>query len=170
MRGKQDDLHISILKFGKDRHEEGVTFSALTSHLESLGHKVSPHRLEFYFFDTYEALDPKKRGNSAVMAEQDVPCGLTIDSTFRLIEYEELLHANRSSKIATYFASAALIVSIATASASIYFSKKQLNADTILSQDQLTEILQLRYDDGNLILILEEMIKSQGLILEEVNR
>lgn len=78
MSGKRENLHIAILKFGRDKYEVGVKFSDLTSHLEKLKYKVSRHRLEYYFFETYEAINPRKRGNSGTMAAEDVPCDLSI--------------------------------------------------------------------------------------------
>ena len=166
MSGKRDNLHITILKYGRDKYEAGVKFSDLTNHLKKLDYKVSPHRLEFYFYETYESIDPRKRGNSGTMVAEDVPCALRIESTFRLIDYEELQHANKSSKRATYWASAALAVSIISSISSIYYSRQQMSTPTTIDKNQVAEILQMKYDDHNISQKMEEILKNQELILE----
>ena len=165
---KQDDLHIAILKYGRDKLEVGVTFEELSSHIKKLGYKVSNKRMENYFWDNYEPLDWKERGNPASGIKKRSRFSLTVESTFRLIEYEEFKSANKSSRVAIYFAIAALVVSISATLVSISLSQKQLKSPTTIDQDQLTNILQLKYDNSAIEQKVEEIIKQQKLLLDEM--
>ncbi len=49
---------------------------------------------------------------------------MTIDDKFRLLDYIELHEARRSSIVATWFAAAALVVSVVVGAVSIYLQVK----------------------------------------------
>ncbi len=163
---KKKDLHIAILQYGKERLESGVTFEELRKHIEEAGYDVSKERLESYFWESYESLDRNKRGNSLEMLVPGVKSSLRVESTFRIIEYQEFVNANRSSLIAMGFASAALIVSVISAWHSIQLSKEQLNTAVTVNQDQLDEILKISFDDDEINQKLAEIIRYQKLLDE----
>ncbi len=133
---KKEDLHIAILKFGRDKLEEGVTFDEFKKHVRAGGYDVSKDRLESYFWGNYEPLDRLERGRPQEATNRGSKFSLTVESTFRLIEFEEFQSANRSSRIATWFATAALVVSIIAAGTSIYFSMKQLESASEIDQEE----------------------------------
>jgi hypothetical protein len=128
----KEDLHIAILKFGRaqDRLENGITFEELKDHINKRGYDVNEERLKAYFSESYETIDRKKRGNPLKAIEEGLRFSLSIESTFRMIDYEEFKCANRNSRIATRFATAALLVSILSTGFSIYFSNKQIDSST----------------------------------------
>ena len=168
MSKKREDFHIALLKFGRDKLENGITFEELCEHIKNRGYEVSDERLKAYFWDNYEILDREERGNPSEAIKKGLKFSLTVESTFRLIEYEEFKSANRSSRIATGFATAALIVSIVATGFSIYFSNKQLNASTKIDQDQLNRILQLEFDGSKINQSLAEVIEIQKLQMEQL--
>ena len=168
MSKEREDLHIALLKYGRNRLEDGITFEQLREHIKNRGYKVSDERLKAYFWDNYETLDRQERGSPQGAIEKGLRFSLTVESTFRLIEYEEFKSANRSSRIATGFATAALIVSIVAAGFSIYYSNKQLGASAKIDPDQLERILQLEFDGGRINQRLEELIELQRLQTEQL--
>ena len=163
MSKKNEDLHITLLKFGKDHLEFGVTFQQLQGHIKKRGFDIEEKRLQDYFVENYRSLEITRRGHPIGAADEGLRFSLTVDSTFRLIEHEELKRANQSSRIATYFATAALLVSFIAASFSIYFSNKQLESSTKIDQEQFSQILQLEFDGSKLSQSLEEIIEMQKL-------
>ncbi len=150
MSMKREDLHIALLKYGRDKLENGITFEELREHIRNRGYEVSDDRLKNYVVWNYESLDRQGRSNPLEAIEKGQKFSLTVESTFRMIEYEELKSANHRSRIATGFATAALVVSFVAAICSIYFSDKQLDASTKIDQDQLDRILQLECDGGKI--------------------
>lgn len=133
----KDDLHIAILKFGKDKLEEGVTLQELEAYLSDHGYSIpGKHRLHRLFMECYEAIDSDNRNHPGQSAHSGELFALTVESTFRLLEHQELQSANRSSRRATYFASAALVVAILSACFSIYYSHSQLELAEQLQQEQ----------------------------------
>ena len=167
MSGKRDNLHMAILKYGGDKYDEGVKFSDLKNHIDTQRYPVSELRLKNLFFDSYETLHPEDKKDYNQQFADDVQCALRIDSTFRLIDYEELQHANRSSKKATYWASAALAVSVISSIISIYYSHQQMSTPTTIDPNQVAEILQLKYDDHSISQKMDEILKNQELFLDE---
>jgi len=84
-----EDLHVAILQFGKDRLESGVTFEDVHNHIVTAGYNVSKERMETYIFQTYEPLDRNQNADPLKYLRLGEKFSLTIESTFRLIEYEE---------------------------------------------------------------------------------
>jgi hypothetical protein len=87
-----------------------------------------------------------------------------------MIEHEEFKSANRNSRIATGFATAALIVSIVATGFSIYFSIKQLDAPNKIDQYQLNKILQLKFDGSEINRRLVEVIETQKLQMKQLKK
>ena len=164
----KEDLHIEILKYGKDKLETGVTFDELRTHIKNLGYEVSEYRMRHYLNDNYVIMENEYQGQPWEAMDKGLKFTLSVESTFRLIEYNEFKSANRSSRIATRFATAALLVSIASAWASIHFSMKQLDSETIINTNQLSELLKLKYDDKNIDKNTKTMINNQNLIIQEL--
>lgn len=138
---KKEDLYIEIIKFGESRIESGITFKQLCDHVKGLGYEVAEYRMRRLMNDCYDIMGTELQGTPWEAMDKYLPFTLKVESTFRLIEYREYKSANKSSKVATYFASAALIVSIISAGASIYYSNKQLNTPAKIDSVQLEAIL-----------------------------
>ena len=169
MSKKREDLHIALLKYGQDKLENGISFEELREHIKNRGYEVSDKRLRDHFRDNYDALDQQAQGGDSFGAiEKGLKFALSVESTFRLIEYEEFKNANRSSRIAIGFATAALIVSIVATCFSIYFSNKQLDASTKIDQNQLNRILQMEFDGSNINERLKDVIEMQKLQIEQL--
>ena len=165
MLKKKKDLHIALLKFGRDKLEFGVTFEEFCTHMKDCGYDISIERLALYFWDNYRAfkLEDRPNNSSPESFTTGAKFSLTVEATFRLIEYEEFESANRNSTIATIFAIAALSVSIYSAVYSIRLSQKQLETPTKIDHQQLSKILRLEFDSNNIDQRLEEMIEMQKL-------
>ena len=123
---KNDDPYISILRFGRDRLGSGLTFNELIDHLE----KNVPDYEEtpvLFFFAALFVSHARRRGNPpGIRPSENEVYFLNHEGYFKLLEYEELSEARHSSKIATRIAIAAIIISIVSTSASVYFSIKQI--------------------------------------------
>lgn len=170
MSENKEDLHIAILKYGRDKLESGISFDELCSHIKDKGYDVGKQRLNRYFWENYEEVDRTRKATSEEQAYREQKMSLTVESTFRLIEHEEFQSANINSRNATLFASAALSVSIIAAVASIYFSMKQLNTATIINQDQLTSILSSKYDTSNIEKQITELVKQQSILNKKLEK
>ncbi len=46
---KSEDLHIAILRFGRNKLQEGITSDELEKHIGDIGYDVNKDRLEAYF-------------------------------------------------------------------------------------------------------------------------
>ena len=112
-----DDLYIALLRYGKDHLGESHTPEDLFEVMKDLGFD-SPYlsSIEYFrllFWESFEALD---RNVSSLKSSVWV---LSVDSYFRLLEYEELNEARRSSTRALRWARAAMALSGLLAIASI---------------------------------------------------
>ena len=87
-----------------------------------------------------------------------------------MIDYEEFKSANRNSRIATRFATAALLVSIVSTCFSIYFSNEQIDSKTKINQGQLNKILQLKVDEREITQRLAEVLERQKLQFDQLKK
>lgn len=121
---EKDDLYLRALQYGK-KHE---TFSLIDiAHNLNLTDKQKSRlyrQINNYDIFHYAGL----KGQYQEAGE----LSMSVEDTFRLLEYTELKEARRSSKIATYFASAALVISIISTLTSIYYSHKSMEAKTAI--------------------------------------
>ena len=128
----KENLHIAIIKYGRDNAENGVKFENLNHHIKAKGYQVNEDRLKAYFGEIYETMDLSKRSGSYDDRAKETSV-LTIESTFRLIEYEEFKSANRSSFWATIFAIIAIVIAAFGTYMSIHYSKEQMNSDVSIN-------------------------------------
>jgi len=133
-----DDIHLRVLNFANE-NPSGITIAQLKSEFPD----------DFYWLQreihnknlfTQGERNPYQEGGKLY---------LTFEDRFRLLEHEELKSANQSSKTATYFATAALAVSIFSAGASVYFSLNQEETQTLLNKDQLEQLLSIKNEEIN---------------------
>ena len=105
------DKYIEILEFA-DKHEE-FTFEELCNNInpsepliESLKQQIFKENLFNYKITANSARD-------RMSANESFPMRISLNECFNLLEYRELNEARTSSKTATWFATGALLVSIA---------------------------------------------------------
>lgn len=118
-------IYIRALKFGASR--ETFTIQQLT---ESLGLTeqqefrllVQISNKEIFFHNRSNYIREFREG-------KEVELSLSVEDEFRLLEYTELKEARKASRQATYFATAALFVSLIATVSSISFSYKSSISD-----------------------------------------
>ncbi|HAU39846.1 MAG: hypothetical protein UV80_C0002G0109 [Candidatus Peregrinibacteria bacterium GW2011_GWF2_43_17] len=159
---RKNDLYIEILKFGKDKIEEGIKFSDLIKQLERKRVNINEFRLANLVCSMYVPLDQGKYNWGCTTLKADIPYVLTLESRFRLLEHEELKNANSSSLIATLLAISALIISIiglyfsrSASNEQMEISKQQLNQSVTINQEQLED---LKFDPSGLYEKLDGII------------
>jgi len=141
---KEKDIYIITLKYGYKNLEKGVTHSEVKEYLESKGFKFetkeSKNHYNRIFTSVFSEPTGKSWRNHNDPNSEDFICYLNADAYFKLMEYEELKGARKSSLIATIFAIIAIVIAIISTSASIHYSKKQLNTPTVLDEHQINTI------------------------------
>ncbi len=138
---KKDDLYIAILKHGYDKIREGVTYSSVWQYLNGLGYDVGPDdNTPLYHRIFHETFSHQKGKEFRKQIDRDTKCFIDMEAYFQLLEYIELKEARSASKKATYFAFAAIVISIVAMGFSIYFSNKQLKSPTMIEPTQFEKI------------------------------
>ena len=123
---KEDDLYIAVLRYGKEHLGEYTTPEDLFEVMKARGIK-SPYlsSIEYFqrlFWESFEGLEAP---TAAYLDRSNWV--LNVDSYFRLLEYEELNEARRSSKLALRWAISAMALSAVLALASIIISSLALS-------------------------------------------
>lgn len=126
----ENDIYIKVLKFALKRGNKGLSYK----------------EFEEEFGSDKEAIWVSALKNQSLthMRKEGVEPGtftsyfiLSFEARFKLIEYQELKEARKSSLTATCIAIAALFVSIASTSFSIYHSIEQADAPIQLEASQV---------------------------------
>ncbi|NKI16127.1 hypothetical protein HCU74_01720 [Spongiibacter sp. KMU-166] len=134
------DVYIEILRYGRSKIGEPITFDELKSHLESEGYEFDDFAAEQFFSDLF--VDKGlPRGNKPGQLRNEGEFFLEHEGYFNLLEYEELIEARRSATQATLFAAIAIIISTVSTGASIYFSRLQLERPTQIDEFQVHKVL-----------------------------
>lgn len=121
-----EDIYISAMRYGCDNLNTGVTIDEVREHLKAKGFVFDSveegQRFSYIFNNVYSG--PTGKG---FRSEQK--CYITIESYFKLLEYEELSHARESSKsaarhatLAIWIASLSFICSFITSLINIFSS------------------------------------------------
>ena len=112
-----DDLYIAVLRYGREHLGEYTTPEDLFEVMKARGFESaylsSFENFELLFWETFTALDRK------VSSRDSSNWLLSLDSYFRLLEYEELHEARSSAKRATKIAIAAITIAAILAAASV---------------------------------------------------
>ncbi len=130
---------IRALKFASTR--DTFTIQQLFDHLELTDEQkwrfaVQVSNKEIFYHSRTQYLREYQEGKK-------IDLSMSVEDEFRLLEYTELSEARTSSRQATIFASAALIVSIIATISSIWFSYQTSNSEINYPSDvkeQLTKI------------------------------
>jgi len=164
---KKDDIYIEVLKFGRENLHKAITFKDLTGYLDK-------HKINYNDFITKHIFISKfinQKGQGRNINNEPDKNGLFIlgnEGYFNLLEHEELKSANSSSRTATYFATAALLVSIIATSLSTYFFYRQQDSVTRLDELQIKKILSIK--DTNTNTQLKDIIQKQIEIIDELKK
>lgn len=113
----EEDFHIKFLKDIRDNPK---------THQE----------LEELYPNEWPSITSEITGDRLLSEYKDHKLHLSFNSRFKLLEYEELKEARKSSRQAMKVARWAIIISIITGISSIYFSYKQLNKPLTIEKIQ----------------------------------
>ncbi len=89
---------------------------------------------------------------------KEIGLSMSVEDEFRLLEYTELIEARVSSKQATYFATAALVISIVATISSIAFSYISSTSEINYPADLKAEIKNISSETRN---IVEELRRKE---------
>ncbi|MBU2986811.1 hypothetical protein KO528_15710 [Saccharophagus degradans] len=143
----ENSLIIKVLNFATKRIE--FTFAELCDatnpdEVEKKQLKKLIHYKEILFHDHSDFINKVDETN-------EIKLFASAEDHFRLLEFQELKEARKSSVVATRFATAALVVSIISTLASIGFSLASMKSD-INVPEKLYSILDNRFKDIDCIL------------------
>lgn len=173
-----EGIYIRALKFGASR--ETFTIQQLTENLglteqQQFRLVVQISNNEIFFHNRSNYIHEFRKG-------KEVELSLSVEDEFRLLEYIELKEARKASRQATYFATAALVVSVIATVFSIGFSYKSsisdVNIPTVIEQkiagieenaELIVEALNERSGQNTSFQrILNDMEKNTEAIVEEL--
>jgi hypothetical protein len=145
------DLYIEILDYGRTNLGKAVKYSELLVHLTTKGYEYDEFSVGQFFTALY--IDKgERRGNKPGSPREEGEFFLEHSGYFNLLQHEELVSARESASQAIWFASIAILVSILSMGASIFYSNLQLKTPTEISSDQLHTInTEFSNDIGELI-------------------
>jgi hypothetical protein len=169
-------IYIRALKFGASK--ETFTIQQLTENLglteqQEFRLVVQISNKEIFFHNRSNYIREFREG-------KEVELSLSVEDEFRLLEYTELKEARKASRQATYFATAALIVSVIATISSIGFSYKSsisdINIPTEIEQkiagiEENAELMvkalsELSGQNASTQRTLNDMDKNTGLIMD----
>jgi hypothetical protein len=122
---KEQGIYIRALKFASNR--DTFTIQQLFEHVELNDEQqwrlaVQISNKEIFYHSRMHYLQEWQKG-------EVIDLSMSVEDEFRLLEYTELSEARASSKRATVFATAALIVSVVATISSTWFSYQSSNSE-----------------------------------------
>ncbi|MDB5256796.1 MAG: hypothetical protein JWM14_1491 [Chitinophagaceae bacterium] len=164
------DIYVLSLRYFHDNWEDGVSFIEYCNHIKNEKRLFFPDPVLSQIYK--EITQPP-----TTTFNPDDKYWATIESIFRLLEYEELQHSLKESKDARKEAKWAIGISIVTFLASIAISFYQINSDPKIHKDQfdqiteMAEVQQKQNDDmKRLIKIQQDQNERIILLLEKENK
>ena len=140
----ENDLYIIAMRYAYKHLEEGVTYTEVKEHLETKGFVFESKESINHYSRIFTSIFSEPRGKSwkdhSDPDGEEFTCYMDSDAYFKLMEYEELKGARKSSLHATIFASIAIVISIVSTFISIHYSKEQLNKPTALVDTQFIKL------------------------------
>jgi hypothetical protein len=129
------DIIVEIIELGKRNlilQGNGITHKYIKDEILKKGFSFDEPGSEIIIFSVlYSSFESQNNMHG------DNRYKLKIEAYFSYLEYEELEDARASSKRATVWAIAALVVSIVSSLISIYYGQKQLETPTEIRQEQI---------------------------------
>ena len=168
---KKEDLFIEILKYGKENFENGVSFKELSEFIAKKEYPISDVLLVKHFQETFEITDDEGKqygGDKHILENANLKGRLSIESYFRLIEYEELKEARETSQNAMTRSSIAIGISILAMIISSLLSLYQINTPTILDALTVSELNNIKYDDSVIKTGIGSIDAKQDIIVNEL--
>jgi hypothetical protein len=162
---KNDDLYISILRFGKEHLEQGLTFQKLLDHLDKIKLKYDETSVIVFFNELFMCKRHPEGNNVSQKPKDNEVYFLENEGYFKLLEYEELSEARQSSKKATTIAIIAIVISIIASTFSIYYSNMQLNTPTKIEESQIKII-----SNEKVVETVKDLESTQKQILNQVQQ
>ena len=163
---KENDLYIVALKYGYSKLEQGVTHSEVKKYLESKGFSFPTREAEKHYDRIFTSIFSEPQGrswkNHNVPDSVEFTCFMDSDAYFKLLEYEELKDARKSSLHATVFASIAIVISIFSTLMSIYYSNEQINTPATIEASQFKSI-----NNSETHVLLKDIKSIQKKLLHE---
>lgn len=142
MKNKKEELYIKALQYGRDNLGQAVKYSELQEFLRTDGYEdYDEFALRQFFLQVFINPNRTDGNDPSRVPTENQDFYLQDRGYFYLLEHEELKEARRASLVATYFAITALVVSIGTATASVYYSNKQLNTPTTIEASQFKKLI-----------------------------
>nr|WP_319396457.1 hypothetical protein [uncultured Desulfobacter sp.] len=132
---KEDNLILRVLKFATAKGE--FTFSELCDEISPDDVEKEQLKLQIHYKDI---LCHNNDNFIHQVDTKEIKLFAKVEDHFRLLKYQELKEARKSSALATTFASAALVVSIVATVCSIFFSYSTQKSD-INIPDKLYSVL-----------------------------
>lgn len=124
---KNEDLYIRVLEYGKENIGNPIKYAQIKQQLDDEGYEYDEFALKQFFCEVFVDGDFPS-GNEPGRINETGEYYLEAKGYFNLLEYIELKEARASSKIATYFAAAALTISALSFLASIFFTLKNIGS------------------------------------------
>jgi len=169
---QEEDLYIEILKHGKEKIENGVSFNELFDFINSKHSWVTRVFLVMHFQEIFEVTDDDEQrysGNKHILGEcADMKGRLSLESYFKLIEYEELKEARETSQSAMTRSTIAISISIAAMLIGSLLSIYQINTPTKLDKLTINELKNIKYDDDVINRSIGSIDKKQDVIIKEL--
>ncbi|MBT6994396.1 MAG: hypothetical protein HN952_05505 [Candidatus Cloacimonetes bacterium] len=158
---KRSDFYVKILKYAESKGVNGFTFEELYKDL-----KLNENEKGFLNLHTmgqepsiFWWADEKRTKKVA----------LTFEGKFKLLEFEELEQARKSSRNAMRVAIFAIIISIVTGISSINYSKKQLDSSGTIDKTQFEEIKNLKFNSSSIDSSFIKIIEQQKNISSQID-
>ena len=140
-------IYIEALKYASER--DSFTIQELFERLQLS--EDQKHRLavqisnkEIFFHTHVNYLKSYREG-------KNISLSMSVEDEFRLLEYTELIETRASSKQATYFATAALAISIVATISSVVFSYSSSKSEINYPVDLKAEIKNISKETRNLV-------------------
>jgi hypothetical protein len=159
---RKEDIYIAVLKFGKDNIGKPFKFTELEKRLKDKGYEYEEFALRQFFAALFISVESPHGNDQNRPIDPNQTFFLEQSGYFHLLEFQELESARKSSLQAIYFAVIAIFISVASTCISIYYSNKQLNNPTTISNDQFEALRK-----NNLDSIILELRKTQTLLLKK---
>ena len=166
------NFYIDALEYAEEKlnKDEGITYYALKSYLESKGYDLSERqnieKLNRLFVTITPEINPPRNESD----NENRPIHMTYEAYFNLIEYKELKEGREASKVAMSRSTIAIWISIVSMVIASIFSFVQITTPTSIDKDSLSHIKELRFNDKNLLLSIESINLKQKIIAKELSK
>lgn len=169
---KSNNLYITALEYAEEQlnNHKGVSSLELKEHLQKKGFSFDLEKEPDYshFVLLYHAIIGEKAAVDAKTGVSNFTYQMSIGAYFNLIEYKELKEARKTSQNAMTRSTIAICVSIVAMIISSAISLYQTNTPTNLSDQTISELKNIKYDDSTIKISIESINAKQNAIINEL--